>query len=76
LCDTLNWRAPSPVNHEVEVNLIGSTTTKTGLRIRAVLDLEAYPKGPQVGNSEVADLRLMEALFHGDWNHTIMPGSH
>lgn len=39
-----NWRARPRVSHEVVVNLIGGSTTKTGLKIRARLDERSYPK--------------------------------
>lgn len=37
--------AKPPVSHQVIVNLIAATTTKTGLRVRAELDPGKHPKG-------------------------------
>ena len=42
---TENWRGRPLVSHEVVVNLIGSTTTETGLEIEAELDDGSYPTG-------------------------------
>lgn len=70
---TQNWRGCPLVNYEVIVNLIGHTTTKTGLRIRAKLDRNAYPKGVKVDTDEMARVRIKSAKFHGEWNYTISP---
>jgi len=40
-----NWRGKPLVSHQVIVNLISATTTKTGLRVRAEIDPGKYPKG-------------------------------
>ena len=70
---TENWRGRPLVSHEAIVQLIGSTTTHTGLRIRAGLDAEQYPTGIKVPDVELAAVRLERANFHGDWNYTIRP---
>ena len=68
-----NWRGKPLVSHQVIVNLIAATTTKTGLRVRAELDPSKYPKGVKVSNKEVAAIRLERDEFHGEWNYTILP---
>jgi hypothetical protein len=68
-----NWRGKPLVSHQVIVNLIAATTTKTGLRVRAELDPGKYPKGVKVSNQEVAAIRLERDEFHGEWNYTILP---
>jgi hypothetical protein len=40
-----NWRGKPLVSHEVTVNLIAATTTRTGLKVWAKLDTNAYPSG-------------------------------
>jgi hypothetical protein len=70
---TENWRARPLISHEVVVNLIGATSTKTGLRIRAALDRKRYPKGVEIDDSELAKVKLQHAKFHGEWNYTIIP---
>jgi len=42
---TKNWRGKPLISHEVTVQLIGSTTTKKGLKIEARLDKNNYPEG-------------------------------
>lgn len=72
---TQNWRGRPLISHEVIVNLIGSTTTQTGLTIRAALDRERYPTGIQVTDDEMAAVRLTRDAFHGEWNYSISPHS-
>jgi hypothetical protein len=38
-----NWRGRPLISHEVIVNLIGSTTTQTGLQVQAAIDDRRYP---------------------------------
>ena len=68
-----NWRGRPLESHEVIVNLIASTTTTKGLRVRAALDTDAYPTGVKVEDATMAALRLVPDKFHGDWNYTIAP---
>lgn len=70
---TQNWRGRPLVSLEAIVNLIGSTTTSQGLRIRAALDEKSYPTGIQVSDEELAAVQHIPASFHGDWNYTIRP---
>ena len=70
---TKNWRGKPLVSHEVIVNLIAATTTRTGLRVQSQLDTGTYPKGIKVGKQEFAAIQLCTDTFHGAWNYTITP---
>jgi hypothetical protein len=70
---TSNWRGQPLVNLEAIVNLIASTTTKTGLIVQAALDTNAYETGLKVSDEEMAKLRLKRCDFHGNWNYIIAP---
>ncbi len=72
---SLNWRGRPLVSHEVIVNLIGATTTRTGLTVQAERDLGSYPTKVPVSDEEMAALHLTPHAFHGEWNYTIAPGS-
>ena len=61
------------VSHDIIINLIASTATKTGLRIRAELDRGSYPTGVAVADEELASVNLKRANFHGEWNYAIRP---
>lgn len=70
---TRNWRGRLLESHEVIVNLIASTTTTKGLRVRAALDTDAYQTGIKIEDATMAALHLIPEKFHGDWNYTIAP---
>jgi hypothetical protein len=69
---TENWRGRPLISHEVIVNLIGHTTTDTGLTIQAELDENTYPTGIKVSDEDLKRVNLLPARFHGkDWNYAI-----
>jgi transposase len=68
-----NWRGKPLVSHEVIVNLIASTTTRTGLTVRCALDTNTYPKGIRITNKELTQVNIIRDQFHGEWNYTIKP---
>jgi hypothetical protein len=72
---TENWRGRPLVSHAVIVNLIGHTTTRKGLHIKAAMDTRSYEQGVKVSNEEMATLNIMRGKFQGDWNYTISPRS-
>lgn len=73
---TQNWRGKPLVSHEVIIQLIAATTTRTGLRVEARLDLNRYETGIKVTDAELGQVNLRRHQFHGDWNYTIAPTSH
>lgn len=70
---TANWRGHPLRSLSVIVNLIGNTTTHTGLRIQAELDSTEYQKGIKISDDEFAKVNSSKANFHGEWNYTIAP---
>ncbi len=68
-----NWRGKPLVSHEVIVNLIAATTTRTGLQVQAELDTGSYPAGQKVSDQQMAVIRLRRDKFHGEWNYMISP---
>jgi hypothetical protein len=70
---TKNWRGKPLVTHEVIVELISATTTKTGLTVRSRIDDRIYPKGRRVSDAQLALVNLEPHTFHGEWNYTIHP---
>ena len=70
-----NWRAKPLVSYRVIVDLIGATTTNSGLEVRCELDTNAYPKGIAVSDEEFDAINMTRAEFHGEWNYTIHPGN-
>ena len=70
---TQNWRAKPLLSYRVIVELIGATTTQTGLTVRCELDTKAYPKGIVVSDEQMKGLNIQPEHFHGEWNYSISP---
>lgn len=70
---TMNWRGRPLVSHEVSVNLIGATRTKSGLKVKSRLDTSIYPTKVRVSDEELKRVNLQRHDFHGEWNYTILP---
>ncbi len=70
---SMSWRGQPLVSHEVMVNLIANTRTKSGLTVQAELDPGNYPKGVKVSDEEFSSINLVRNSFHGEWNYSIHP---
>jgi hypothetical protein len=70
---SMNWRGRPLISHEVVVNLIGATTTRRGLKVKARFDPKPYPTEEKVSDTEMARLLLVPHPFHGEWNYTLKP---
>jgi hypothetical protein len=70
---SLNWRGKPLETLEVVVNLIGATTTNTGLKVYARLDDRNYERGVEITDEQLAAVNITRHEFHGDWNYTITP---
>jgi Rhodopirellula transposase DDE domain len=70
---TLNWRGRPLTSHQIIVDLIGTTSTNTGLTVRAELDTGTYPIGVKYTNKQVNALPITRHEFHGEWNYTFLP---
>jgi hypothetical protein len=70
---TLNWRGRPLTSHEVVVNAIAATTTRTGLKVRAELDTRSYPTGVRISDAQLQALPLHPHEWHGNWNYSLLP---
>ena len=70
---SMNWRGRPLTSHQVVVDLIANTTTRTGLKVRAHLDEGYYPTGVKVTDKQLAAVPITHHKFHGDWNYTLKP---
>jgi Rhodopirellula transposase DDE domain len=71
---TMNWRGRPLETHEVVVETIAATTTKTGLTIQAELDTTTYQRGIKITDKEMKAFEaahLQRHGFHGHWNYTV-----
>ncbi len=69
---SLNWRGKPLVNFETVVNLIGGTSTKSGLKVKAVLDTNQYETGVDIPDDEIDKLRIKRHRVHPNWNYTLL----
>jgi hypothetical protein len=70
---TQNWRGRPLMSRQTIVNLIASTTTRTGLTVNAALDENKYMLKIKVSDDEMAALAITRHGFHGEWNYTLKP---
>jgi hypothetical protein len=73
---SMNWRGRPLTSHEVIVQTIAATTTRTGLTVAAGLGTSAYPKGIKIPDRQMKDLEqraLRRHQFHGEWNYDLIP---
>ena len=61
-----NWKGHPLVCWEVVVSLIGSVTTKEGLRIQSELDSDAYKAGLAVPDQEQAKAMTLCPVISGN----------
>ena len=70
---TLNWRGVPLISREAIVQLIGNTTTTTGLKIKSQIDYRKYEKGREVDDRDFESIGIVLDKFHGEWNYRIEP---
>mgnify|MGYP000356028702 FL=1 len=70
---TRNWKGRPLTSHQTILDLIGATTTTTGLSVTAELDYGAYPIGIKITDRQMQDLPISRDDWHWEWNHTLHP---
>ena len=68
-----NWRGKPLETLEMIVELISSTTTRTGLKVQCVVDHNDYPRGIKVSAEELDGINIVRNDFCGNWNYRIIP---
>lgn len=68
-----NWRGRPLENLGIIVNLIGSTTTAKGLKVKCGVDTNEYETGVKVTEEELKGISITRNDFHGEWNYVISP---
>ena len=75
----MNWRGRTLSSHPAVIDLIGATTTQTGLKVHAELDDSIYPTGIKISDAQMdaltTDGTLSRHKFHGEWNYTLKPSN-
>jgi len=70
---SLHWQGEPLVSYETVINLIESTTTRKGLRVKARLDKKKYEKGESISDEEMEKLNIEYDDLNPQWNYTIKP---
>jgi hypothetical protein len=70
---TKNWQGKPLVDVQTAVELIGSTTTDTGLKVFCVRDDTEYKLARKVSDEEFASINLQKISPFEDWNYRILP---
>src|SRR6266571_1447689 len=70
---SMTWKGQPLLNYETVVNLIGATTTKSGLQVKAVLDTNDYETGVKETKAQMDSIRIRRHKTHPDWNYTLKP---
>jgi len=68
-----NWRARPLTDLQTIIELIGNTTTTTGLKIRVKIDTNTYEIGRKISDEDFKLINLEPMEFHGEWNYAIRP---
>lgn len=72
---TRNWQGIPLESHEIVIELIGSTSTESGLEVHAWLDGKQYEKSKQITDEQLAEVIIKRNTFHGEWNYEILPST-
>jgi hypothetical protein len=70
---TQNWRGQPLENRSAVSELIGRTTTRTGLTVACALDERTYEKGIRIKKAEMKLLDIEGDAFHPEWNYSVKP---
>jgi hypothetical protein len=70
---SLTWKGQPLWSYESIINLIGTTRTQTGLKVKAVLDQHTYETGVKITDEEMQHLRIQRHKIHPQWNYTLSP---
>lgn len=68
-----NWAGKPLIDVETVINLISSTTTKTGLSVVCEYDNNVYPLAQKVSDDDFKSIKLVKIPPCGEWNYTVLP---
>lgn len=70
---SMNWKGEPLISYETVVNMISATTTRSGLKIKAMLDKNKYEAGIKISDKEMEELKIQYHRLYPQWNYTIFP---
>jgi hypothetical protein len=66
-----NWAAQPLRDYETVLNFLRTTTTSTGLRVRAMLNTKHYSKGVRITDHQMQCVSLKTYTQRPNWNYSI-----
>jgi hypothetical protein len=70
---SMNWKGQPLVSLDVIINLIGHTTSSTGLKVYAMEDHNTYQTKRKITDEQLNALNITRNDILGKWNYTIKP---
>ena len=70
---SMNWKGQPLTSLDVIINLIGHTTSQTGLKVYAMEDHNVYPVKRKITDQQLNALNIIKNEILGKWNYTIKP---
>ncbi|MFQ5473271.1 MAG: ISAzo13 family transposase [Dehalococcoidia bacterium] len=68
-----NWAGQPLTSYETVLNYIGTTTTDTGLRVKAVLNPKTYRTKVVISDGQMDQINIRMGRVLPQWNYTIRP---
>ena len=68
-----NWQGKPLIDIKTIVELIGSTTTSTGLKVICQMDEREYKLSQKVSEAQLKSINLIKIQPFENWNYIIMP---
>jgi hypothetical protein len=68
-----NWSGRPLDSYETILNYIRTTTTETGLRVKAYLDSAIYEKSVKISTNDMKRINIRNHPTFPNWNYTIRP---
>ena len=70
---SMNWKGQPLVSLDVIINMIGHTTSQTGLKVYAMEDRNIYPTKRKITDEAMETLSIIRNDVLGKWNYIIKP---
>ena len=67
------WQGQPLRTVQTMINYLRTTTTSTGLKVRASVTRRSYPKGVRITDEQMAELHLCPHDILPKWNYTLLP---
>lgn len=70
---SINWKGEPLISYETVINLISTTTTRSGLKIVAELNRKSYETGIKISEEQMLSLSIQRHEKQPQWNYTLLP---